>query len=286
MVINQVSPDDDGYYYCMARDYVNGDLDNKVLVQDRVRVLVRRRDAHHLLHQPPFNRQIRPNKQHSRPKTSNQMRNPSSSMPGDIISDMSTEIDSDGLDMDENLHHRNMAKLAASRRKFTGRRPVQQQQTGQRLRQKLIQDSLSRSRQTTSISTWIKYLSTDLTTHSPLSSQLSEAATTLTTIDDTSSPMPSSQQHHHSTVIYPENLIEHKRAELTGKTSSSGSSSRVVMSSTAIMLNRVTGKTEKAYVNCPSDENTCLNGGVCYITNPSFYTDSFLYNQEKIKFCM
>lgn len=274
----------------MARDYVNGDLDNKVLVQDRVRVLVRRRDAHHLLNQPPFNRPVRP-KQHSRPlpflsKTRNQM-NPS--MPSDIISDMSSEIDSDSVDIvDENLHHRNMAKLAANRRKFTGRRPVQQQQAGQRLRQKLIQESLSRSRQTTSISTWIKYLSTDVpskTTHSPLSSQLSETATTLTTIDDTSSPMPSSQQQHHSTVIYPENLIEHKRAELTGKKISS-SSSRVVMSSTAIMLNRVTGKTEKAYVNCPSDENTCLNGGVCYITNPSFYTDSFLYNQEKIKFCM
>lgn len=252
MVINQVSPEDDGYYYCMARDYVNGDLDNKVLVQDRVRVLVRRRDAHHLLHQPP----LRPKKPFTLAKTK---------MPGEVISD----IDSDGVDMDENLHHRK------ARRKFTGR----QQQTGQRLRQKLIQNSLSRSRQTTSISTWIKYLSTDLTTHAPLSSQLTEA-TTITTLDDTSSPMP------YSTVNYPENLIEHKRAELTGKTSSSSNNHRVVMSSTATMLNRVTGKTEKAYVNCPSDENTCLNGGVCYITNPSFYTDSFLYNQEKIKFCM
>lgn len=45
-------------------------------------------------------------------------------------------------------------------------------------------------------------------------------------------------------------------------------------------------KIERSYVRCSPAQDTCINGGVCYITNPSLFKNNFLYNQSKIKFCV
>lgn len=253
-------------------------------MQDRVRLLVRRRDAPHG-HQPLNqkssmmrvnnnnklpNRPAKhpPNRYHhiSNNKQSSQI------ITGDETSD-SIEADSDGVDLVEHSSRLGQStKTASGRRKQQAprRRPGQNRQ-----RQKLIHESLSRSRQTTSMSTFIKYLTPTTpqvaSTHAPTETTRS-VPTNPTATESTSSSEPA--------------LLDERKRTNTDHP-------RGLMSTTAtLLLNRMNSgigvgtQTTKAYVNCPSAENTCLNGGVCYISNPMLYADSFLYNQVKIKFCM
>lgn len=181
LVINQVTPEDDGQYYCMSRDFVNGDLDNELTVQDRMRLFVRTRARQP--HQPTGARPLKMNKR----------------------------------------------KFGAGPRR---KGPNRQRQ------KMLIQESLARSQQTTSISTLIKYLTTS-TSPTPV-------------ISSTFIPLSD----------FKKNLMTSSMKQISG------------------------GRPVKAYVKCDPAENTCMNAGVCYITNPNFYSDLEFYNQIKIKYCM
>jgi hypothetical protein len=52
--------------------------------------------------------------------------------------------------------------------------------------------------------------------------------------------------------------------------------------------NQIKRKQTKKYVYCNKSDDTCVNGGICYTTNPVYYSNSGIeiFNKAKIKFCM
>lgn len=213
-----MQPEDEGFYYCIARDFVNGgeDDDAEVIVQDRVKLLVRRHPLQH--HQ---NKLVNKMKNRTSPSSSNSLRRKSS----------------------KPRYRRPTTRLPSSLLP-----PLNQQ------KEQLIQKSLSQSRQTTSISTLIKFLTTKQPSPPP--------------------PPPLTSPAESLEPIIQEQL---KRTELSvGGIGGDGTASLAKKSMTS----------ERDYVICDSADNTCLNGGSCYITNPNLYTDISTYNENKIKFCM
>lgn len=232
LVINEVKPDDEGYYYCMARDYVNGDLENEVIVKDRLKLVVRRQPNSSNKHTKPMRNYFFGNNE---PTSRNQQNRKKS---GEHHTSSSSNI---------NNHDRsskvNKRKNLLNNKKIgkNNKNKLKQQQ------KQLILNSLSRSQQTSTISTIIKYFTT-----SPINTQ--------------------------STLL--DKIKEQKRG-------GGGGDVDTTTASPSIITNVATRtKAEKNYVLCKSVEDSCLNGGICYITNPNLYSDSYLYNQIKIKFCM
>lgn len=69
-------------------------------------------------------------------------------------------------------------------------------------------------------------------------------------------------------------------------TTSTTSQTTVTYVPTVNVDDKLAPRRERNYVLCKSIDNTCLNGGICYVTNPLLYSDVDVYNEIKIKFCM